>query len=542
MKKILLFLLLSQLYFSQQWSISNAERNALISIYNTTSGEQWSQTWDMTRDPKTWFGVKVKSGSVTELNLRGNALKGSFPTSVASLPKLEKLDLSSNQLSGDVSPAISSLQNLIRLDISNNRFTGDPTAAILPLSKLTEISVGNNNFQFADLNMLLGNFPQLLVLDLSHTGLTAVPQKISTLTSLKVLNLSNNAIAQNFGNLSTLIQILELNLSGNQLIKIPTEVGNLTTLQTLDLSNNLFTTNFSAALSPLKKLEWLSLRSNQITAIPAEFSQLSNLVHLNLGDNKISSGFQTIRLLKKLEQLYLDKNEITAFPETLLQLPMLQMFSLVGNQMTGTIPDLIPALTFIDNNRYTKSEIRNFLLKNKEMADFTYSPQRYDELKTISASVGASAVLPQELTGDEYLFTWFKNLDEKTASTTESYYISNVTDSDFADYTCEAYYFEALPQALMEVAFYREPVTLANALATQEVSRDLIVYPNPTKDFLNIKTNRNDIEKVFVFDLSGKVIFSENSRRINVSNLPSGNYILSIKTSDGVKSFKFIKQ
>ncbi len=541
-KKILLFLFFSQLFFSQSWSITNAERNTLINIYNTTSGSTWSQNWDLEKDPKTWFGVKIKAGSVTELNLRGNALKGNFPPSISGLTKLEKLDLSSNQLSGEIAPSLASLIQLERLDISNNRLTGDPTAFILPLNKLTDISVGNNQFEFADINTVLQNFPNLQHLDISHIGLTTVPEKVSTLSLLQSLNLSNNNISQGFGNLSSLSKLAELNLSGNSLTKIPTEIAPLLALTTLDMSNNLLATNYASPLSSLTNLEWISFQGNQITAFPAELAQLAKLVHLNFSDNKISGGFGSLVQLHQLEQIFLDKNLINTFPEALLQLNALQMLSLTGNQLSGTIPQNIPVLTFLDNNRYTKAEIRSFLLRNRTAVDFTYSPQRYDEPKTVSVPLGAPANLTQSLSGNEYQFTWFKNLDQKTPISTESYYINSTEEPDFTQYTSEAYFYEKIQGRLMEVTFYREPITLERSLGTSETNIEFAVYPNPTEDYLNIRTNRNDIENVLIYDMSGKLIFSENSRRINVRNLPSATYVLSVKTSDGVKVFKFIKE
>ena len=543
MKKILFFLLISQLYFSQLYSISFAERAALVNLYASSSGEQWSQQWDLTKDPQYWYGIKIKNGSVIEINLRGNALKGNFPTLLSSLPKLQKLDLSSNQLVGEVPSSLSSNTNLVRLDISNNRLTGDPANTILPLFNLKEISLGNNQFIFSDIENLLQYFPTLQVLDLSRIGLNAVPQKISTLTNLKVLNLSNNTISQNFSNLSTLINLTDLNLSGNQLTKIPTELSSLTALTSLDASHNLFSTNYSASLANLKNLEWLSLASNQITSFPTELSQLKNLVHLNFSDNQISGGFESLLVLKDLEQIYLDKNLITGnFPSQLLQLTQLQMISLVGNQLSGEIPENIPALTFLENNRYTKTDIRNFMLKEKTLADFTYSPQRYDEANIVYANLDSSTTLPQSISGNDYQFSWFKNLGDLTPTTTENYYISKVADDDFTDYTCEAYTFEQLPKELMEISFFREPVTLAKGLATAEVQSGLVVYPNPATDFIHVKTSKRDIEKIFIFDLSGKLLMTETKKDININHLPTGNYIISIKTNDGIKSFKFIKK
>lgn len=543
MKKLLLFLLLSNLYIAQQWGISSAERNALINIYNTTSGEQWSQKWDLEKDPKYWYGIKIKNGNVAEINLRGNALKGNFPAVLGSFPKLRKLDLSSNQLSGEVSSSISSLIDLTRLDISNNRLSGDPTVAILPLSKLEELSIGNNLFTFSDIETFLQNFPLLEVLDLSHIGLNAVPLKISDLYNLYSVNLSNNSISQGFGNLSSL-RIKELNLSGNQLTKIPTEISTIPSLTSLDLSHNLFTTNYADALANMHNLEWLSFENNQIENFPAQLSQLTKLVHLNFSDNKISGGLENLLSLKELEQIYLDKNLILgSFPTSLLQLNKLQMLSLTGNQLSGEIPENIPALTFLENNRFKKQEIKNFVLREKAMADFTYSPQRYDEPKIIYAGLGGSPTLSQSLWGDEYHFSWLKNLDLKTSVTTAYYPINHVELEDYGDYTCEAYYFEKLPKELIEISFFREPISLIQVLGleTTELDRDINIYPNPATDFIHIKTKRLRIEKVFIFDLSGKLILEEKNNAIKVSHLPSATYVISIQTSEGLKSFKFIK-
>lgn len=541
MKKLFFLLLFSQFYFAQQWSISFAERTALVNIYNATSGDQWSQQWNFEKDPKTWFGVKVKNGIVTELNLRGNGLKGNFPAAVGSLSNLTRIDLSSNQLSGEVAPSVSALSALKSIDISNNQFSGDPTAALVPLSNLTELSLGNNAFQVADLEGFLQHFVNLNVLDLSHFGLSTVPQKIAQMPKLATLNLSNNQLTIGFGNLSSLAKLTELNISGNALTKIPNELATLTALVSLNASNNNFTTNFAGPLATFKNLEWLSFQGNQITSFPAEIQQLTKLVHLNFGDNKIADGFHNLRVLKNLEQIFLDKNEISAFPETLLQLKNLQMLSLTNNKISGEIPDQIPALTFLDNNRFTKQQIRNFILKNKQLTDFTYSPQRYDEATTIAVNLGASANLQQSLSGSDYQFTWFKNLDQKTTTTAENYYISNTQQSDFTDYTCEAYYFEELPAELMEVSFFREPITLEKDLGTENVNGGLAVYPNPATDFLYIKTTRIDIEKIFIHDLSGKLLYTGTESRIKVAHLPSATYVISIRTSDGVKSFKFIK-
>lgn len=545
MKKILFFLLISNYIFAQ-WSISNAERSALISIYNSTNGEHWSVVWDFQKDPKTWYGIKIKNGFVTEINLRGNVLKGNFPSNISVFTKLEKLDMSSNQLEGEVSSGISSLSSLIRLDVSNNRLSGDPSLVLSSLTQLEELSLGNNNFSVSDIDGFLQNFTKLKILDLSKFGLSSVPSKISLNPGLEILNLSNNHISQGFSVLSGLSKLTELNLSGNQLTAIPS--GFPAVLKSLDVSNNLFSANYSAPLSSLKNLEWLSLENNQITQFPAELAQLTKLVHLNFGRNKISGGTSALLPLTDLQQLFLNNNQFSGdFPAELLQLPKLQMISLNSNQLSGSIPQNIPAVTFLENNRYTENQISTFLNfnvlnPNPKTADFVYSPQRYDEEKTVGAHVNGTANLTQSLSGNDYTFTWFKTLDQNLNAHTSSYFISSVQPEDFDVYTCEAYYVKNHPKYLMEVSFFREPITLFDTMGTNEISKNINIFPNPTKDYLNIRTENIKVESSAIYDLSGKLLFTSKKSVIDVRHLPSGVYFIVIETGNSRETFKWIKE
>ena len=68
---------------------------------------------------------------------------------------------------------------------------------------------------------------------------------------------------------------------------------------------------------------------------------------------------------------------------------------------------------------------------------------------------------------------------------------------------------------------------------------DIIVYPNPTKDILNIET-RLDIT-VEVYDLLGSIIKINDFKKINLSNYPNGIYNLVIKYDKIVLNKKIIK-
>lgn len=373
-----------------------------------------------------------------------------------------------------------------------------------------------------------------------------MPQKISSLSHLQVLDISDNQITNGFNNLSNLTNLTELNLAGNQIATLSSQLSNLTQLITLDLSRNLLATNFESALSNLKNLEWLSFENNLLQNLPTNIGTFTNLVHLNLGRNLLSGSFSSLLNLTNLEQLYLNHNLIKgSFPADLLQLPKLQMLSLTGNQLSGAIPTKIPELTFIDDNRFSLSDIKNFLDTSPQFTDFTYSPQRYDDSITVSGALNENVVLKQSLSGGDYPFTSFKNLGDKQSSTSENFYINGIKQEDYTNYTCEAYFAKNYPNYFLEISFFREPITLVSNLNTNEVDKNLSIYPNPTSDLLFIRAVNEKLESISIYDMSGKLILTDSSSsklRVNLRALPTGAYLIFLKTAKGNKTFKFIKK
>jgi hypothetical protein len=74
---------------------------------------------------------------------------------------------------------------------------------------------------------------------------------------------------------------------------------------------------------------------------------------------------------------------------------------------------------------------------------------------------------------------------------------------------------------------------------------DLIIYPNPTKNVLNLSTLQDLNDAIYsVFDLNGRRVLNAilDSKTIDVSSLSSGQYILRIVSGSSVKNQKFIKQ
>jgi minor extracellular serine protease Vpr len=87
-----------------------------------------------------------------------------------------------------------------------------------------------------------------------------------------------------------------------------------------------------------------------------------------------------------------------------------------------------------------------------------------------------------------------------------------------------------------------------NTLAVNEQNQEfqLIIYPNPAKDQICIEASGFIPETVFVFDISGKFVLSENLKNmtqcINVSKLDHGTYLMFVTDGKYWKSEKFIKE
>lgn len=77
------------------------------------------------------------------------------------------------------------------------------------------------------------------------------------------------------------------------------------------------------------------------------------------------------------------------------------------------------------------------------------------------------------------------------------------------------------------------------------LTNELIIYPNPAKNVLNISSlELNDSMIYTIFDITGKRIMNSKLKEpsIDISKLSPGNYILRIVSEASIKSQKFIKQ
>ena len=86
--------------------------------------------------------------------------------------------------------------------------------------------------------------------------------------------------------------------------------------------------------------------------------------------------------------------------------------------------------------------------------------------------------------------------------------------------------------------------TTVQTLSTSdyEFGSDIVVYPNPSSDMLNVSANGISIKEVNIYNQLGQLVLKSNSMSMDVSSLMQGSYIVKVVADGGVQSLKFVKK
>ena len=107
--------------------VPQIERDALIALYNSTDGANWTDNTGWLGAAGTecdWYGVTCSSGFVNTISLASNSLSGSIPAELGNLTNLTTLYLYGNSLSGSIPSELGNLTNLTILDLNSNSLSG----------------------------------------------------------------------------------------------------------------------------------------------------------------------------------------------------------------------------------------------------------------------------------------------------------------------------------------------------------------------------------------------------------------------------------
>jgi DNA-binding SARP family transcriptional activator len=231
--------------------IPQTEYQALVTIYNETGGSDWREShgWLSGSSPCNWFGVTCNGGSVSELHLPDNNLRGVIPAAISLLTNLKLLNLEFNQLSGPIPSELGGLSHLEFLVLAGNSRLSGPVPP--ELGKLTHLYVlalssyeGGTQLS-GPIPPELGNLRGLTDLVLANSLVTgSIPPELGGLTNLGYLDLSNNPL------IGTL----------------PPELGNLVNLRTFSIGEgkNELRGPLPVSLMNLKKLQTFQYHETEL--------------------------------------------------------------------------------------------------------------------------------------------------------------------------------------------------------------------------------------------------------------------------------------
>lgn len=189
MSRNLLLSILSLCCISSVLAQSEEEFAALVSLYYSTSGPNWAQSWDLGRPVLEWEGIVLEDGHVVEIHLPFNRLEGELPENFYQLKHLKRLNLAYNKLSGHLSSQWKRLHSLEELRLSQNEFSGAIPPGLKKMKSLKALYLADNSF--SDYTALL----ELRQGQLSTFDLLPVGGNASELNKQLQLQLSNTVFA-----------------------------------------------------------------------------------------------------------------------------------------------------------------------------------------------------------------------------------------------------------------------------------------------------------------------------------------------------------
>ncbi|PKV51938.1 Leucine-rich repeat (LRR) protein [Aquimarina sp. MAR_2010_214] len=428
--------------------VSAAEKQALIDLYNSTNGANWTNNtnWLSATVPVCdWYGVTVVGSKVTAVELVSNNLVGDIPLGIKGLTNLVKLNLETNQLTGTIPVEIAQLSNLEFLSLNQNDLYKEIPTELELLSKLRSLYLGHNKLT-GTIPVSLSKLSNLRYLHLQGNKLSGeIPVALGILSNLTDLNLYSNALTGNIPvELGQLLNLKSLHLDNNQLSgSIPVTFGELLNLVDLNLYNNNLSGDIPVELGNLSKLQSLYIYNNQLSGtIPITFGQLSNLKALDAHNNELTGELpEAISKLSNLESLWVQDNQLSGkIPSTLVTLPKLQ-------------------LLYLNDNQFVFSDLESdFNAYNLRLGSgFKYFPQGKVDLEEEQPVVlGEEIILgTKALTSSNNSYQWFKNGVAISGAINSTFKITAAKQSDAG-----IYHFEATNSIVHDLTLERHPITL----------------------------------------------------------------------------------
>lgn len=239
-------------------------------------------------DPCKWTNVACSPDKrVTRIQMGRQNLRGTLPSSLLNLTKLERLELQWNNISGPF-PTLRGLSSLEVLIVSRNYFTSFPADCFLGMSSLQILEIDDNPFSPWELPPSLRNasllqnfsansanlsgtlpdflgpdeFPGLISLHLSFNNLQGLLPATLSNSPLQSLWLNGQMLGGQIDVLHNMTSLTEIWLQSNMFSGPLPDFSGMQDLETLNLRDNMFSGTIPSSLTSLKSLQTISLTNN----------------------------------------------------------------------------------------------------------------------------------------------------------------------------------------------------------------------------------------------------------------------------------------
>ncbi|GAA4896838.1 hypothetical protein GCM10023311_21980 [Flaviramulus aquimarinus] len=372
----------------------------------------------------------------------------------------------------------------------------------------------------------------------------------------------DNSFSLGFDEVTDRVTTLSLNfrdLKG----EIPSEIGSLKELEILELLNNDISGEVPSEIWTLTKLKNIFLggqSSKQLKlsgGVPSDISNLQDLEWLNLTGIPLNQPLQQeIFNLPNLVRLRIAECGLTGtIPK---ELAGISDVLAGGNEFEGAIPQefLDAAGNFrlnIVNNYFNFANLEPLVQANNYQ-NLNYSPQRTKDVEqNIESAPGLDITLNIDDTslnkttsakGDGDVYQWYKDNVAISGAESISYTVTNAQESDSGIYYCIITN-PLLPDLIIQSA--NITIVIDATLSIEEpISKSILIFPNPTKNILNIKLNTSNKAIANLYDMSGRLVLKQKLQTeqsvIDIKDLNAGIYVLKIEAKNKVATKRIIKQ
>ncbi|EEP77775.1 predicted protein [Uncinocarpus reesii 1704] len=299
--------------------------------YDPESTEDWYETVDLIKfiaadnefeslSEDAFPDIDISSLSMDE-DSKGNQFGG-----------LELLDLHGNILTS-LPIGLRRLQRLHSLNLAKNRLNMDAIEVITQIPSLTELKLGNNDLE-GMLTPQLGSLQKLETLDLRGNTLTGLPDNLSDLTALRILNVAENQLTSLPFSAMSKLPLVEISAQKNRLQGnlIPASIRRIEGLQILNVSGNSLDGFYAGDSLELPSLQQLFADANRIKSLP-NVSSWTCLLTLVMEDNDLTQVPGGLSELTGLRHVDLKGNAITALDDAIGLLDNLMTFNIENNPL-----------------------------------------------------------------------------------------------------------------------------------------------------------------------------------------------------------------